>query len=337
MLTLVYKNGLNNMISDDKKTVLVTGGSGFIGTVICKLLVEQGHNVVNIDRKKKEIKGVTQYPFDISNHQVEGIIKLTQPDTIIHLAAEHEVARSMVEPGVYYQNNVANTIGLMNCAVESGVKNFIFSSSSTVYGNTTHTPTPEHWPTNPVSPYGRSKTMVEQLMQDYENAYGIKCVSLRYFNAAGAMPDNSHGYVQDPASHLLPILAKRFANDETVTVFGDDYDTVDGTCERDYTHVCDIANAHVSAMTWLGSSDTGGTFNIGAGNSQSVKQVIAEFERVTGKTATVEVQPRRAGDAAKTYADISLAQKCLNWQPQYTLNDMVEHAWAWETKKKRKK
>lgn len=327
---------MNN--NTESKTVLVTGGSGFIGTVVCKLLVEQGHNVINIDRKKKDISGVTQYPFDIDNHQVEGIIKLTQPDTIIHLAAEHEVARSTVEPGVYYQNNVANTILLLNHAVASGVKNFVFSSSSTVYGNTDQLPTPENTPSAPVSPYGRSKVMVEEMMKDYEAAYGIKCVSLRYFNAAGAMPDNSHGYTQDPASHLIPILARKLAKGETLTVFGSDYDTVDGTCERDYTHVCDIAEAHIAAMNMLDKEGvTGGTFNIGAGSPSSILDVINEFEQVTGNTVMFEYAARRPGDAAKTHADTTQALNCMGWKPQYTLTQIVEHAWAWETKKRKKK
>lgn len=320
------------------KTILVTGGSGFIGTVVCKQLVEQGHNVINIDRKKKEIPGVTQYPFDISNHQVEGIIKLTQPESIIHLAADHEVGRSVIDPGVYYQNNVANTIGLLNIAVECGVKNFVFSSSSTVYGEPEFLPTSELARIQPINPYGRSKTMVEDMMLDYAAAYGLKCVSLRYFNAAGAMPDNSHGYTQDPASHLVPIIAHMVANDEPVTVFGDSYETHDGTACRDYTHVCDIARAHIGAIDLLNSGEfSSGAINIGAGNSHSVLDVIEQFEQVTGKEVKYNIAAARAGDAPVTQADTSVAHKLLNWYPEYTLTDIVEHAWAWETKKKRKK
>jgi UDP-glucose-4-epimerase GalE len=321
----------------ENRTVLVTGGSGFIGGVVCRLLVSAGHNVINVDRKKKEIPGVTQYPFDIDNHQVQGVIKLTKPDTIIHLAADHEVARSMQEPAVYYANNVANTIGLLNSAVTHGVKNFIFSSSSTVYGSAEQFPTTESTPTNPISPYGRSKQMVETMLSDYEAAYGIRCVALRYFNAAGAMPDNSHGYTQDPATHLIPIVARALANDQCITVFGDDYDTKDGTCERDYTHVCDIAQAHIAAMTMLDTDNsTGGVFNIGMGSPASVLDVLAAFEQVTGKPPVYTFAGRRTGDAAKTYADITLATGALGWAPEHTLEDIVRHAWAWETKKRKK-
>ena len=334
----VLVNGLSNMIDTEDKTVLVTGGSGFIGTSICMLLAEAGYNVINLDRKKKEIPGVTQYPFDIDNHQVAGIMKLTRPDTIIHLAADHEVARSMEHPGTYYHNNVSNTITLLNQAVECGVKNFIYSSSSTVYGDVDTFPTPESLAGNPLNPYGRSKHIVESMLQDYADAYGIKYASLRYFNAAGALPDNSHGYTQDPATHLVPIIAKALAAGEPVQVFGGDYDTADGTTERDYTHLCDIASAHVSAMNYLTVEDTlGGAFNIGMGNPASVLDVIKEFEKVTGKTVEYTVTDRRPGDSAKTFADITKATQTFGWQPQYTLTDIVEHAWAWETKKKRKK
>ena len=326
------------MIDTEDRTVLVTGGSGFIGTAICTILADAGHNVINLDRKKKDIPGITQYPFDIDNHQVAGIIKLTRPDTIIHLAAEHEVARSTEQPGTYYQNNVANTITLLNHAVECGVNNFIFSSSSTVYGSQSQFPTPEDAERNPTNPYGRSKKMVEDLLQDYADSYGIKFASLRYFNAAGAMPDNSHGYTQDPATHLVPIVAKALATDSELAIFGNDYNTTDGTAERDYTHVYDVATAHISAMNYLSSDDTqSGFFNIGAGQPASVLDVISKFEEVTGKTLRTVVQDRRPGDAERSFADNSKATSTFGWQPQFTLTDIVEHAWAWETKKKRKK
>lgn len=334
----VLSNGLNNMIDTEDKTVLVTGGSGFIGTTICTLLADAGYNVINLDRKKKEIQGVTQYPFDIDNHQVAGIIKLTRPDTIIHLAAEHEVGRSVANPAVYYQNNVANTITLLNHAVECGVKNFIFSSSSTVYGDVSEFPTPEHLAGSPLNPYGRSKYIVEMMLNDYASAYGLKFASLRYFNAAGAMPDNSHGYTQEPATHLIPILAKAVANDQEVSVFGSDYDTDDGTAVRDYTHVYDIATAHISAMNYLSADGTeSGFFNIGSSSPASVLDVISKFEEVTGKKVNYKLTDRRPGDTAKTFADNQKAKTVFGWEPQYTLTDVVEHAWAWETKKKRKK
>lgn len=319
-----------------KHTVLVTGGSGFIGGVVCRLLEEAGHTVINVDRRKKEIAGVTQYPFDISNHQVDGVIKLMRPDTVIHLAADHMVGPSVTDPASYYTNNVSNTIQLLNSCVESGVKNFVFSSSSSVYGNPDVFPTPESTPLNPESPYARTKVIVEMLLQDYQRAYGLNYVSLRYFNAAGAMPGLEHGYLQDPAGHLIPIVSRACIYDTDFTVNGDDYDTVDGTPERDYTHVCDIAEAHILAMDYLNAGGTETVFNIGAGDSKTVKQVIAEFE-AQGHNVKYNVANRRAGDVERTCADIQKARDLLGYEPKYKLADIVKHSFAWEKRHKRKK
>ena len=321
------------------KTILVTGGSGFIGTVICKQLVEAGHNVINIDRKKKDIEGVTQYPFEIDNHQVKGLIMLVKPDAIIHLAADHEVGRSMEEPSVFYANNVANTINLLNCAVEAGVKEFIYSSSSSVYGNTNVLPTPESEPCDPKSPYARTKHMVEQILEDYRKAYDFNYISLRYFNAAGAMPDLSHGYTQDPATHLVPVLCRKAVVGETLTINGNDYNTVDGTAARDYTHVCDIARAHLSALDYLHDTETSDVINIGAGGSTTVLELIATLAEcdVTENAVSTVIGPRRVGDVAQTCADINKAKNLLGWEPQYSLSDILTHAYAWEKKHKRKK
>ena len=319
------------------KNILVTGGSGFIGTVICKLLVEAGYNVSNIDRKKKEIEGVTQYPFDLNNHQIKGIVLLTKPDAIIHLAADHEVGRSVLEPEVFYTNNVVNTINLLNYALEAGVKNFIFSGSSSVYGDTEIIPTPEDVPTNPVSPYAKTKAMTESILEDYSRAHeDFNYVNLRYFNAAGAMPDNSHGYTQEPASHLVPIACRKILRGEELTVNGINWMTTDGTCERDYTHVCDIASAHLSALDYLekGVSDT---FNIGLGDANSVLEVWEAVNKVAGTEFGVKAGPAREGDIAKTCADTHKAKTVLGWEPKYTLEDIVTHAYTWEAKHKRKK
>lgn len=321
----------------DTKTILVTGGSGFIGTVVCKQLVEAGHNVINIDRKKKEIEGVTQYPFDISNHQVKGILQLTKPNSIIHLAADHEVARSVTDPAVYYANNVANTIGLLNNAVEAGVTEFIYSSSSSVYGDPDVFPTPEITNCDPQSPYARTKYIVEQILEDYSKAYNFNYVSLRYFNAAGAMPDASHGYTQEPASHLVPIACRKNLEHSPLQVYGNQYNTADGTAERDYTHVCDIASAHLAALKYLKKTNVSNVFNIGAGDAKSVMQVFNQVCTVTGKNAEYQINTPRAGDVEKTLADISKAKLLLDWEPQYSFNDVIQHAVTWEKKHKRKK
>lgn len=321
----------------ESKTIIVTGGSGFIGTAICTLLVQAGHNVINIDRKKKDIEGVTQYPFDIDNHQIKGIIQLIRPDAIIHLAADHEVGRSVTEPAVYYANNVANTINLLNCAVEAGVKQFIYSSSSSVYGDADEYPTKEHTLCAPLSPYARTKHMVEQILEDYRKAYDFNYISLRYFNAAGAIPDNSHGYCQQPASHIVPIICRAALKEEVFVVNGNDYNTPDGTCMRDYTHVCDIANAHLASLNYLNDTECSDTFNIGSGSPNSVLDIIEAVIKVHGASLEYNIGPRREGDVEKTYADISRAEQLLGWTPQYSFEQIIEHAYAWEEKHKRRK
>jgi UDP-glucose 4-epimerase len=325
--------GAGNMANKEtQKTVLVTGGSGFVGGMVCRLLVDAGHNVINVDKRKKEIEGVTQYPFDIDNHQLKGVIQLTKPDTIMHFAAEHEVGRSVADPATYYWNNVANTIALLNQAVKAGVKNFIFSSSSSVYGMVDVFPTPEATDRDPVSPYGKTKKMVEDILVDYHTAYGLNFAALRYFNAAGAAPNLTHGYTQDPATHLIPIIARAAIEGTQVNVFGDSYPTKDGTAERDYTHVFDIATAHLSAMNYLEDGGHSGAFNIGAGNSVSVLDVIDTFNRVNNTNVKYGIVDKRPGDSSKTFADISKASNAFGWSPVYKLEDIVKHAYEWEKK-----
>lgn len=323
------------MNKETQKTILVTGGSGFIGGMVCRLLVQAGHNVINIDRVKCSIEGVTQYPFDINNNQLKGVISLTKPDAVIHLAADHEVGRSVTEPEVFYKNNVANTIDLLNACVEEGVKHFIFSSSSSVYGDVLVFPTTEELSMNPVSPYGRTKAMIETILRDYSNAHDFTFTALRYFNAAGADPQGSHGYVQDPASHIIPIISRKVLNDEVFTINGNDYETADGTCQRDYTHVSDIASAHLSAMNYLLDGGKSTSFNIGRGDSNSILEVISTFENVNDVKVKTEMGTRRDGDPAITYADVTKAKELLGWEAQYTLEDICKDAFEWEKSRKK--
>jgi len=315
---------------NNNDVVLVTGGSGFIGKEVCRLLVEAGHEVINIDRVKKAIDGVTQYPFDLSNHQTAGVLKVIRPKTIIHLAADHEVARSMEDPGTYYWNNVANTISLLNSAVEVGVENFVFSSSSSVYGNKANgLAFTEEDDLNPISPYAKSKKIIEEILVDYNTAHGLNYASLRYFNAAGA------GYTQVPPTHLIPNIAKHIVKGTELEIYGKDYTNhPSGTAVRDYTHVTDIAEAHLCAMDFLNINKDSNIFNIGAGQGYSVMEVIKEFENVSGIMAKPVFKSKRAGDVNYTLADNSKSKNTLGWHPTRTLTDIVTDALEWEKKHK---
>lgn len=320
-------------MSEDK-TVLVTGGSGYIGGMVCRLLVESGYNVVNVDRVKREIPGVTQYPFDLDNHQLKGVIKLIKPDTIIHLAAEKGVRRSVDDPATYYGNNVVNTINLLNHAVEFGVKNFIFSSSSTVYGEATSVPTTETHALNPINPYGKSKAIIESILEDYKRVYDLNYVALRYFNVAGADPHLKHGYTDNPPTNLIPILVKHVMKETPVEIFGDDWNSPDGTAVRNYTHLFDIATAHLSAINYLTDGKESRAFNLGGDTSYSIKEVIKRFEEVTGETVKYTVSSRKPGEVKETRADTTKAEQCLGWSPIYDLSDMIKHAYEWEKKQR---
>ena len=315
-------------MSEQQKTILVTGGSGFIGSITCKFLVDSGHNVINIDRTKRQQDGVHQYPFDIDNHQLEGVIALTKPDAVIHLAADHSVPKSLMSPAETYYNNVANSIALLKNCVKNGVKHFVFSSSSSVYGNSDFFVNSESDPTNPLTPYGKSKRMLEQILIDFNKAYDFNFASLRYFNAAGSF--EGLGYNMNPKEHLVPIVVEKALNGETFTINGDDYDTKDGTRERDYTHVADIASAHVAALNYLFDGGAGGIFNIGGGSSSSIKEVVAEVEKQLDITIDTEVGPKREGDPDKTSANVNWALEEFGWESSYTLEDIVKDEIAYQ-------
>ena len=321
------------MSRNEEKTILVTGGSGFIGSVTCKLLVESGYNVINVDRVKRALDGVTQYPFDISNSQIKGVIEMVKPDAIIHLAAYHSVPKSIVEAKDYYQNNVENSIKLLHHAIDGGVKHFVFSSSSSVYGDSDNLLNSEIDEINPKTPYGRTKAMVETILEDLSAVHDFTFSSLRYFCAAGSY--EGLGYQLDPKEHIMPVLVDKALNGGKFIVNGDDYDTIDGTCVRDYTHVLDIATAHLASLNYLFDGGDSGIFNIGAGSPKSIKQVIAEVEAQTGNTIDVEYGPKREGDAAKTDANISKAMDLFGWEPTNSLQDIVRSEIEFQSSKKK--
>ena len=289
--------------------------------------------MINIDRIKRQQEGVHQYPFDIDNHQLEGVIALTKPDAVIHLAADHSVPLSIGNPADTYYNNVANTVALLKHCIKSNVKHFVFSSSSSVYGNSEFVVNTETDPTNPLTPYGRSKQMIETVLKDFSNAYDLTFASLRYFNAAGSY--EGLGYTLEPKSHLVPILVDKALKGETFTLNGEDYETKDGTCERDYTHVADIASAHISALNYLFDGGNGGIFNIGGGSSSSIKEVIAEVEKQLDLTIDTEVGPKREGDPAVTSANVARAWEEFGWESNFDIEDIVKDEIAFQQSQKK--
>ena len=318
--------------------VLVLGGAGYIGSHMVKLLAERGRPCCVIDDFStgwKEALAVSAIEGPIQDPSVvKQALDTSSATAAIHFASRIQVAESVRDPALYYLDNVGNTISLLDTVCRRGLKHFIFSSSAATYGEPQRVPIAEDHPTHPLSPYGRTKLIVEQILPDYERAYGLKWVALRYFNAAGAHPDASIGERHDPETHLIP-LSLRVASGrlQHLSVYGSDYPTADGTCVRDYVHVWDLANAHLLALEYLERGGASRAFNLGNGNGCSVKEVIASVERVTGRRIAVVYGPRRPQDPAALVADASQARQLLGWRPAYSdLDTIVAHAWAWEQK-----
>lgn len=319
--------------------LLVIGGAGYIGSHMVKSLVQLGHTVVVVDNLstgyRDAVGGARFYELDIADaSSLTHHFNAQNFDAVLHFASFIQVGESVVQPDKYYQNNLVATLSLLDAMRDAGIQKFIFSSTAAVYGDPEYVPIDEAHPKLAINPYGRSKWMVEQVLQDYDRAYGLKSVCLRYFNAAGADPEGILGERHDPETHLIPlILQAASGRRESISVFGQDYDTPDGTCIRDYIHVSDLVDAHVKALMYLDSGDSSAAFNLGNGNGFSVKEVIAAAERVTGKTIPVVYGERRAGDPPRLVADATLAKKVLGWNPRYLdLDRIVADAWAWEQK-----
>ena len=240
-------------------------------------------------------------------------------DAVIHFAAFIAVGESMQKPGVYFRNNVVNTLNLLDCMHEAGVGSIVFSSTAAVYGDPVEVPLTENHPRNPVNPYGETKLMIERALHWYGECHGLRWAAPRYFNACGAHPDGKIGEVHEPETHLIPlVLQAALGTRENVGVFGKDYPTPDGTAIRDYIHVMDLASAHIRALEHLQQGGASGAFNLGTGKGLSVKEVIEAAERVTGRTVPVRDCPRRAGDPPELVADASRAFEMLNWKPAYS-------------------
>lgn len=318
---------------------LVVGGAGYIGSHMVKQLRRAGHELVVADNfstgYRSALMGATLVELDIADAQaLDRLFAAHAFDAVFHFASFIQVGESVSEPAKYYQNNLAATLTLLQAMIRADVKRFIFSSTAAVYGDPVYVPIDEDHPKAAINPYGRSKWMVEQMLEDFDRAYGLKSVCLRYFNAAGADPDGELGERHEPETHLLPlILQAASGRRESITVYGRDYDTPDGTCIRDYVHVSDLVAAHALAVDYLLDDGESTAFNLGNGQGFSVQQVIDTARRVTGKEIRVGEAPRRAGDPPRLVADPTRAQAILGWRAQFaSLEQIVRHAWAWEQK-----
>lgn len=324
--------------------ILVVGGAGYIGSHMCKMLKRSGSEVVILDNLSTGFQDMAKYgelvQGDLANHELlDSLLTKNKFDGVMHFAASSLVGESMTSPSKYYQNNVGNTLNLLDAMVRHDVKTFIFSSTAATFGEPEYSPIDERHPQKPINPYGASKLMVERILQDYASAYGLNSVSLRYFNACGADPEGEIGECHDPETHLIPlVLQAASGRRKSITVFGRGYATEDGTCIRDYIHVSDLCSAHELALQALVSGEQVGAlaYNLGNGQGFSVQQVIDVVRRVVtedGYDLVVEDGEKRLGDPAVLVADATLAIQALGWKPQYCdLETIVRHAWVWERK-----
>jgi len=322
-----------------QETILVVGGAGYIGSHMVKMLLDQGFRVVTLDNLttgyRQSVMGGDFVHGDAGDRPLlERLFTGYAFAGVMHFASHIQVGESVTDPAKYYRNNVSNTLTLLDMMLQHGVKHFIFSSSAAVYGEPLTVPIAESHPKNPINPYGRSKWIIEEVLVDYDLAYGLRSVCFRYFNAAGADPGGAIGECHTPETHLIPlVLMAASGRRPQVKLFGEDYDTPDGTCIRDYVHINDLCQAHLLALERLLQGGSSAAFNLGNGGGFSVREVIDAAERVTGRKIPVSVAPRRAGDPARLVADASLAQRELGWRPQYSeLEQIIRHAWQWEQK-----
>lgn len=323
------------MKSTDPK-ILVTGGAGYIGSHAVRRLKKAGFRTIVLDNlvfgHREFVEPAELVVGDLSNISLlNKIFSDNNIEAVMHFAAYAYVGESVQNPSKYYHNNVGCTLSLLDAMVAHNVKKFVFSSTCATYGEPVAIPMTESHPQSPINPYGQTKLMVEKILRDYDTAYGLKSVCLRYFNAAGADPDGGIGEDHTPETHLIPlVLDAAVGIRPSITVFGHDYPTSDGTCIRDYIHVTDLADAHVLSLKYISEKNQSDFFNLGNGNGFSVDQVITAAEKITGRTIPVIRGERRAGDPAVLIGSSEKAHQTLGWQPKFNdLDRIISTAWQW--------
>lgn len=326
-------------MADATETILVTGGAGYIGSHAVLALQQAGYRVVILDNlvygHQDLVEDVLQAELVVGSTLDRGLLEnLFAQDcfaAVMHFSAYAYVGESVTNPSKYYSNNVVGSLTLLDTMVAAGVKNLVFSSTCATYGVPQMLPIPEDHPQQPINPYGTTKLMVERMLADYDHAYDLRSVCFRYFNAAGAHPEGILGEDHDPETHLIPlILQTALGKRAAIHVYGTDYPTPDGTCIRDYIHVCDLADAHVLGLQYLLKGGETTVFNLGNGNGFSVRQVIEAAEQVTGRSIPVVESDRRPGDPPSLVGGSQRARQVLGWNPQYnSIDTILSHAWGW--------
>lgn len=327
----------------DKK-ILVTGGAGYIGSHCVLALLKEGFEVVIYDNLStghietvetlKKYGSVDFYEGDLLNFDyLNSVIEKTKVCAVIHFAAFSQVGESVKNPQKYYINNVSGSLNLFRAMLSNKVDKIVFSSSAATYGNPVFTPITEEHPQSPINTYGMTKLFIEKILQDYKTAYGLNSAILRYFNVAGANSEGIVGELHNPETHLIPnVLKSALGEYKEFSLFGDDYETKDGTCIRDYINVEDLADAHVKALKYLIDKGESLVLNLGTKEGNSVKEVFACCENVVGKKIPVKICPRREGDPAVLVADNKKAKELLSWEPKRNFEDSIKTAWKWEQK-----